>query len=407
MTTLKENEVMDDLREHISLSQVAEKYNIHLLKKKGNTACPFCQGTSSLNVKNDKYFKCYRCDAKGSIFDLLILSGVCKDFSEALTRLSADFQIDNSSFHRRNRLLLKIFHIYQDYYKENKEIVSEYADKRGWSHLPEVGYCPSKDALEKRGISVDELRETDLISYMEERDAVEYYDNHLIFPVYDKRGYLRHLCGRALDNREVRWKSTKGHIAITNFFYNSEILYTPKENYLILCEGISDCVSLLQLGLPAIGQFGININLAYSAEYFSNFEYIVAVFDKDKYAIGTEQAGKYKSWSQMMPSLIDLLQITKKPIYYMLTPNISGVKDINDWLISIDYDKHEYLMYGLKNCRPISALAYRMYKDNIKDHPFIWKTLTYCPDADTEAKMSKHVADNYDDWPSYLLQLHN
>jgi hypothetical protein len=396
-----------DIKDKVGIKEAAEKYRIKI-ETHGNSPCPFCQGKSSLSVKNNKHFRCFRCDASGSVIDLLILSGICKTAAQAVYLLRQDFHLD---FHNpsstRSKLLRRVFDIYCEAMSSDKEgTVKDYLSSRGWLNIDKVGLCTGNNVLQSAGIDKEELEANDLISYIDDSGKyIEYYDNHIVFPVYDRMGNIKHFSARALDNRKVRWKSTKGDPAITNYFYNAKDLYEPNSKYIVLCEGVSDCLSLKQLNIPTIGQFGINVELGYFAEDFSKFEYIVAVFDRDKYALGDVRGGEYISWTQMMPRLINLMSLTNTPIYYLMAPDIPGIKDINDWLVQIDYDLDEYLEYGIKNSKPLPSLAYKMYKQKIEKHGEIWKSLSVMPDPTTSARLQKLIFDQYGDWRNYMTKL--
>lgn len=383
---------IQQIKETISIEDVCGSFDLHIEGHRSGQRCPFCGGSRSFSTKRNSYFKCYRCNLKGSVIDFVMHLGRASTVGEAIKVLNNISSSSESSDYLNEYLYKKTINILYrafDIYKQNKEantdVWQSYTLSRGWSSITErasIGLA-SPDILRNCGMSDEELTEVNLLT-----DYGEYYDNHLIFPVYNKYGQLVHFSGRALDDREVRWKSsnTKGQPPIHKHFYNSRALFNPTTTFLVVCEGVSDCLSMLELGVPCIGQFGINVNLTAFAEQFSKFDFLIFMYDFDRYALGTEKAGQYKSWSQMMPEIINLCSYINTPAFYMPLPNIAGIKDVNDWLKFIDYDYETYRSYGVKETRPIHQLALKMYRNDYDDHWLLWKLFSAAASAKKDAE---------------------
>ena len=335
---------------------------LDFIDNKAGQACPVCKSDSSLKVSNDKYYKCHKCQSNGTIIDLLIATGYKKTVGEAFRCIGSD----NNLYKDRLIDYQLAFDAYKQEFKHARCKAAEgYIKARGWvSEEFEVGLALN-NTLRDAGLTGSTLVE----SYG------EYFTNRLIFPIYNSAGKVIHLIGRAIDDSDLRWKASRGTPPITNFFY------IPKRhhyNYLFICEGVSDALSLHQLGVPVIGQIGVNVNLAASAQLVDlvkQAKFVIFSYDYDKYAVGTDKAGEYKSWSSMMPAIIDLLSIVKKPAYHLPLPKLSGIKDINDWLLHIDYSAEAYLEYTTATIKPISDLTIEMYKEQPAKHNLIWKLL--------------------------------
>lgn len=375
-----------ELKETVTLEMVSQKVGLHITNYNGSGRCPMCDGSKSLKTWNNSIFKCYKCDFKGDIFNLLIRSGKASSFKEAFSIVldisgKSNFQHE---YNYRSQSIEAIFNVYSKQARSNKHIVRDYFEDRGWdidiiNEYP-VGLSLSENTLKEGGITKAMIEECEMYLKDKNNRNREYFDNHIIFPVYNSYGRLIHLNGRALDNRKLRWLSTRYTQGrqIHQYFYNSQVLYRkPEENKtLFLCEGVSDCVSLLHVTPNAIGQFGVNVHQTPYYKEFQQFDQIIAIFDNDKYAVGDPKEGQYKSWSQVCPCLIDLMYLSKTPIYYLNVPQLYKIKDLNDWLISINYDPSLFTNYVINNVRPLSYLAMDIYKDDIKNHDYIHKCIS-------------------------------
>lgn len=387
--------MIEAIKQQVTLSTAAGHFNTELLPNKSGQRCPVCNGSSSLKTKDDRYFKCFKCGVSGSVLDYVIAINKAATVSEAVTVLRPLVKHYESP---RNftSLKTKAFNIYKENLSSNASVARDYIESRGWDYNSIDCGLGTKGCLQEAGVSESLLTQIDLW------DGYDYYNNHLIFPVYNEHGALVHYSGRAVDpNNSVRWKSSKGTPPIHNYFYNSQALYKPKANYIIVCEGVSDCLSLMQLGEPVIGQFGVNVDLSKHAEHFSKFDFLLFMYDYDRYPLGNQFEGIYKSWSQMMPSVIKLATLIRKPIYHLELPNLSGIKDVNDWLLYIDYDIGSYKQYRNKNTAPISELAVSMYKDDPSKHLMLWRLLS----ATGDNLMAKKLLDIKDSQIDYLFEV--
>ena len=81
----------EELKERFTLTQISQIFEIQSFSGSGRSDCPFCHCENGLKTKHDRYFHCYRCQASGSIFDLLIHAGIAKNFSEAVQAVSAHY----------------------------------------------------------------------------------------------------------------------------------------------------------------------------------------------------------------------------------------------------------------------------------------------------------------------------
>jgi hypothetical protein len=159
----------------------------------------------------------------------------------------------------------------------------------------------------------------------------------------------------------------------------------------------------LEIDLTAVGTFGVNAALTPFFKELEGVESIVAVYDRDKYPIGHPKQGQYKSWSNILPSLIELGIQCQKPIYTLMVPNQSGIKDLNDFLLDLAFDRAAFLDYASKAAKPIQQLAFTLYHRNLKQHPTLWRLNSA---GFPLPELKDWVELNYPSWVDYLNELH-
>jgi DNA primase len=82
----------EEIRNRLSIKEVAERYSIEILHN-NKALCPFHSDTHpSLSFKNGKFFKCFSCEAKGSIIDFVMLL-FNLTATEAAKKLNEDFNL--------------------------------------------------------------------------------------------------------------------------------------------------------------------------------------------------------------------------------------------------------------------------------------------------------------------------
>ena len=214
-----------------------------------------------------------------------------------------------------------------------------------------------------------------------------------------------HFSARALDPKEeLRWKHTSGTPPINNYLYGAKDL--GASTYAVICEGISDSRSLIQLGEPAVGVFGVTIPLVQHAALFRQCNCLVAFFDRDRYPLGHEKQGQYKSWSQVTSHLIDLAVELQIPVLCLMAPNWSGVKDANEYLTAIDYDRPTYQAWASKSYRQLHSVALEVLGNDLTQHASLWRLHAAVPNPVGLEEFREQILKDYDSWESYLLALH-
>lgn len=392
-----------ELRLLLPLTKIGELYSIPISIGEGRQPCPFCGSNTAFKITRNMYYHCYKCRKSGDAFKMLSDYGLARDFKDAYRKLLGHVNASHTYYSYVSNLkgLNEAFSIYVEEAKKNEAVIQSYFDSRGWKYVPGTVGFGTQNCLQKAGMSKAELQELQLYN---PEYKTEYYNNHIIFPVKNPYRSVVHFCGRSIDpDAELRWKHTKGKIPINNYLYGSENVKGAKE--IAICEGVSDHMSLQQVAQPAVAVFGVNIPLVHNAGVFKSCQSMVAIFDRDKYPLGSENAGEYKSWSQIIPHLIDLIVETRKPIYYLMVPSIPGVKDINDYLLSIEYDEEEYANW-LKKKQPLHKLAFKVLGGDISKHDLLWRLQAAWPLEHFDSFFEKEILKTYKTWPEYLKKMY-
>lgn len=395
------------IKDQLTLTQVAEKFNVGTLTENGRCDCPFCFGTKSMKTTRDQYFKCFKCGSSGSVFDLLIQGGKAKDFQGALAMLRPLIQGAYNEQRAQAGVLNKLW---TDLQRIHSQITVDWLGSRGIpldrvppDFLEDFGYwSPSLTKLISRTYTTSEK------SILEKYGLLpsNRFEGRVLIPIKNLSGQIVHFTGRSLDKEsEFRWLHTKGDPPINNYLYQLHTVAEQEEDYVILCEGITDSMSLRALGEPALGCFGVNITLTQHAWALKDkISHLVVVLDRDKYPLGSPLAGRYKSWSGMIPNLIDLAVELKIPIFCCMVPNWSGVKDVNDFLNAVDFDLGEFKRHLANNSRLLTELALDMYLELPEEHDRLWSLFKHIDDPNGLAKLQCYIESRYNgSWTEYLL----
>lgn len=235
----------------------------------------------------------------------------------------AQCNYDPRAYMKRSELLTKVFHYYVSLFEGSP--AEDYIANRSLKLCPNhpIGYCPTDLDLTKY-FNKQELSREKLLK----PDGTNLLSNRVIFPITDNAGRITHLQGRSLNpNATVKWMSTcttdwvKG---IPNYLWNSPI----RSKAAVLCEGIADGYTLLNLDINAVSCFGVNVPLGSMYKAFENCELLVVWMDGDTHPIGHPLEGQYKSWGPMYTHLCNLQ--CRLPNLNIRLVDVESELDIND-----------------------------------------------------------------------------
>lgn len=315
---------------------------------KGTIQCPFClkKGKGYLY---EHYFKCFssRCGEKGSkvsIYQKLNNMTFIEALNDLEDKSNLDFQTQQDEFDKRNEILSEVLDVYVNELWLNKHKgARDYLMSRGFDlsfiEQEQVGYAASTSVLREYGLNLNALRRHDFV-----RRYGDFFNNRIMFPVYNTRGYLVHMTGRFYPGETDEWKyldspmvpiigSCKDYL----LFEKHLPLYKNNGDVLFLVEGVPDSYILKQCGANVVGLMGLQ-KILRQTNKLEGFKKIIAVFDNDRFELDhPHYPGELKSWRVVMNQLIDL-QIyfgSSVEIHTAMVPegmeyNNKPVKDVND-----------------------------------------------------------------------------
>jgi len=360
------------IKDNIDLSELIILLYKKEIKPQGTSNCPFCNKKNKwFSIKN-KVGWCYSssCPSKTfSKYKTISVIDIYKEyrninFHQTIQELEEhiysnkkiNIREDVDRLDRRHEFLSRALSVYhQQLWDPSNKSGIEYLRSRGFKDISiqnaGIGFVSLNECLIINGFSINSLIEEGL--YNEEYRQEYYRANRIIFPLKDTKGRLIHLQSRYIkhipkddkgDELWPRYKATKkveGIPSITKclFFKERTQSYLYRENKdIYISEGIPDTLSLVQLGIPAVGMLGIN-NLLEHTEYISTFSNIIVIGDNDRFNKNHLNYPKqYKSWRVLTPQLIQLQQaLGNKSIYCWMPPKYykgKKIKDVNDLLRS-------------------------------------------------------------------------
>ena len=342
------------------IEKVNEYYTIPQLipqLKLGTNDCLKCGRKSKLSV-SEHSVKCWHPSCSWNepvpmlkLFQELNNKTYKGGFFEVLNELEKNAgiaKITNTVYRTHSGLLNKVKLAYQFYLnlKPYRE-VKEYLYSRGISEDSisklGIGYAPHNKCLRNlKTFSDRDLIELDLID-----GDREFFSHRIIFPVYHN-GYLCHLQGRyygkiptsngsAVCGKYKCTKTGENAVSISNCLALENYLSSYVGERLYVCEGFPDSISLWQQNLNAVGIMGLE-GISKHIHKFKPWKEIIFCFDNDRYDLDHPTcAGKYKSWSRVLPQLIDLqFELPQTCLKIFIPPTENNVKDINDLALTVN-----------------------------------------------------------------------
>ena len=277
------DEVLDDVR---SNSNIVDIIGEHVkLKKTGSSymgLCPFHNEKSpSFSVNEAKqFFYCFGCQKGGSVFTFL-MEYEHMSFQESVRYLAdragiiipeSEMSAEEKNANSLRERIREINHKAVNYYHHclNKD-----PNKRAYNYLKDRGVSDetiksfglgysivSKDGiysyLRKQGFDDESIKASGLVAF-DGNGAHDKFFNRVMFPILDYRGKTIGFGGRTFGDGKPKYLNSPE----TDIFNKSRTLYglylakRTKRDYLILCEGYMDVISLHQAGFDnAVASLG-------------------------------------------------------------------------------------------------------------------------------------------------------
>jgi len=183
-----------------------------------------------------------------------------------------------------------------------------------------------------------EIINSKLAKVTKEGEVIDYFDRgRIVFPIYEKGSVIGMVGRTILDSCPLRYKTLQFESKL--IFNLDSLLYSPDRIYLV--EGVIDALSLLEVGIPALGVLGttnFGIETANKLRHFCGD--IICLFDTDENESG--QKGRDR--------LLGILySVGLRRLYYKELPLHKGKKlDINNLFLNLDRDSFRQSIESLE-----------------------------------------------------------
>lgn len=307
------DDVIEEVRTKNDIVDVVSQYV--KLTRKGSSyfgLCPFHnEKTPSFSVTPAKQmYYCFGCGAGGNVFNF-IMEYENYTFGEALSHLAqrAGVELPKIEYSReakekaeRKALLLEINkkaaqYFYYQLRRDGGKAAYQYLTGRGLSEETikkfGLGYSDKySDDLYKymkaKGYSDELLRESGLFNADERRGMYDKFWNRVIFPIMDVNNRVIGFGGRVMGDGKPKYLNSPE----TKIFDKSRNLYglnvarTTRKNYLILCEGYMDVISMHQAGFTnAVASLGTALTSGHASLLKRYTQEVLLLYDSDEAGI--------------------------------------------------------------------------------------------------------------------------
>jgi len=282
------------------------------LKRNGGSyfgLCPFHnEKTPSFSVTPSKQmYYCFGCHRGGNVFNF-IMEYENYTFGEAVAHLAErvgmqvpetdNTDADRAADNRKKRLLEIYKKTGQFYYRALHSSVGkagyDYLRGRGLSDETirrfGLGFAPvlSKEQslyayLKKDGYTDDELKSSALFRFTE-KGVMDFFWNRVMFPILNERNKVIAFGGRVMGDGEPKYLNSQETVV----FEKSRTLYglhearRARENYMLLCEGYMDVISLHQAGFDnSVAALGTAFNERHCMILRRYTKEVILTFDSD------------------------------------------------------------------------------------------------------------------------------
>ena len=307
------DEIIEDVRAKNDIVDVISQYV--RLTKKGSSyfgLCPFHNEKSpSFSVTPSKQmYYCFGCGKGGNVYTFL-MEYENLSFGEAVKQLAdrAGVELPKIEYSRearekaeRRALLLEINkqaaqYFYYQLRRENGAKAYQYLTDRGLSSETirrfGLGYSDkySNDLyryLKGKNYSDELLRESGLFNVDERHGMYDKFWNRVIFPIMDVNSRVIGFGGRVMGDGKPKYLNSPE----TKIFDKSRNLYglniarTTRKDYLILCEGYMDVISMHQAGFTnAVASLGTSLTSGHASLLKRYTREVLLLYDSDEAGI--------------------------------------------------------------------------------------------------------------------------
>ena len=299
---------LDQLRNANDILSVMSTYvNFKRSGRDSVCLCPFhSEKTPSCHIYNDSQsFYCFGCGAGGDVINFIRLIENL-DYMEAVRFLAqrAGIPMPEDNFDRSAEEKTRLLEINREAARYYRDVLISPQGEEGWRYLTErglspntikrygLGYAPDswdslKNHMLKKGFYEEELIKAALLSRRQNgKGSYDKFRHRVMFPIIDRRGNIIAFGGRALEADAVAKYLNSDETLVfrkrSNLF-SLNFAKNTKENYLILCEGYMDVISLNQAGFTnAVATLGTAITPEQARLMRQYCEEVVISYDSDE-----------------------------------------------------------------------------------------------------------------------------
>ena len=302
-------ELVEEVRERNDIVDVIGSYV--KIQRKGSSyfgLCPFhSEKSPSFSVSPQKQmYYCFGCGAGGNVLTF-VMQYENYTFQEALKFLAdrAGIKLPQQEYSREekrqqdlrskilelNKMAAKYFY-YQlrtkngaqaMIYLKGRQLSDETMNRFGLGFANKY----SNDLynyLKSKGVSDELLKESGLVNADEKHGMYDKFWNRVIFPIMDVNGKVIGFGGRVMGDGKPKYLNSPE----TKVFDKSRNLYglniarTSRKNYLLVCEGYMDVISLHQAGFTnAVASLGTALTEKHAALLKRYTEEVILTYDSD------------------------------------------------------------------------------------------------------------------------------
>lgn len=286
-----------EILNQIPISDVAEALNLDLSRKKmikcfkgHDTKTP----SLSFNLK-ENYFNCFGCGIAGGPISLVIEYYECT-FLEACHWLDEHFLYSTGKKLKLRTPIYRKINDSKTRFNADSEIYTWVMENISLSESI-IDYFRSKRSIDEgilRSFNIKDIQDPQqFFNLAKEKWGIErlvncglwvndngrnratWWEHVIVFPFYDQRGNITYLQGRYVNNRnDIRWMNLAG---VKSTIFNEIVLKNIKYgDRLIITEGLTDAISLVQLGINAIGIMGASNFKSSYVPMLKNYDLYVA-----------------------------------------------------------------------------------------------------------------------------------
>jgi len=266
----------EKLKDLVRVSDVVSK-QVKLAKKGKDHfgCCPFHkEKTPSFSVNDDKrFYHCFGCGATGDIISFIEKTKNLQ-FVDAVKYLASEYHIpfpeDDVNVSTIYSTLLQINEVAAKWFFRNLHSINKYnhinyLHGRGINKefIKEffIGYAPdSRDSLinhlKSCGYSIDNIKQSGLITVLDDGGVIDKFRNRIIFPIANNKGKIIGFGGRAMKDIKPKYLNSPE----TEVFHKRDVLYNlnklvkekKKFSEVYIVEGYIDAISVHIAGIKNV-----------------------------------------------------------------------------------------------------------------------------------------------------------